>query len=155
MKKIILLLISITSFVGAFAQKIDYRKPASLGVNFFFNDFTTAADIKKNGLGRVIRDKNLFKKDRLESGIALSFLNGLSNNVDFIGTLGGSFVNYPASNSQVSSSVNNGFLLETTASVNVKLLSDKYLVVPYADFGVGVSKFQSNYAAFVPVGLGL
>ena len=142
-------------FVGAFAQKKDYRKPAALGVNFFFNDFKTAADIEKNGLGRVIRDRNLFKSDRLDPGIAISFLKGLSNHVDFIGTLGGSFVNYPASNSLVTSSVSNNFLLEATASVNVKLLSDNYCVVPYADLGVGASKYLSSYAAFIPVGIGL
>jgi outer membrane protein OmpA-like peptidoglycan-associated protein len=155
MKKIILLLITVTMFVGAFAQKKDYRKPAALGVNFFFNDFKTAADIKKNGLGKVIRGKNLFKRERLDPGIAISFLKGLSNHVDFIGTLGGSFVNYPATNSLVTSSVNNNFLLEATASVNVKLLSDNYWVVPFADLGVGASKYLSSYAAFVPVGLGL
>ena len=100
-----------------------------------------------------IRDR--FKRDRLEPGIAISFLKGLSNHVDFIGTLGGSFVNYPESNSLVTSSTNDNFLVEATASVNVKLLSDNYWIVPYADLGVGASKYQSSYAAFIPVGIGL
>ena len=90
MKKLILSVISILLVVSVFAQKEDYRKRSTIGVNFFLNDFQTAADIKRNGLGRVIRAKNLFRSKRLNPGMALSYLKGLSNHVDFAATLGGS-----------------------------------------------------------------
>ncbi|MEO5782008.1 MAG: OmpA family protein [Ginsengibacter sp.] len=153
MKKLILSVISIVLVVSVFAQKEDYRKRSALGVSFFLNDFKTAADIKKNGLGSVIRAKNLFKTRRMNPGIAVSYLKGLSNHIDFAGSLDGSFVSYPIPNQAASSSTN--FLLEATAGLNIKLLSDKYWVVPFADFGVGASKYLSTYAAFVPVGVGL
>ena len=153
MKKLILSVISILLVVSVFAQKEDYRKRSTLGVSFFLNDFKSAAEIKKNGLGSVIRAKNLFRTTRMDPGMAVSYLKGLSNHVDFAGSLDGSFVSYPIPN-QVASSKKD-FLLDATAGLNIKLLSDKYWVVPFADFGVGVSKYLSTYAAFVPIGVGL
>ena len=153
MKKLILSVISILLVVSVFAQKEDYRKRSTLGVSFFLNDFKTAAEIKKNGLGSVIRAKNLFRTTRMDPGMAVSYLKGLSNHVDFAGSLDGSFVSYPIPN-QVASS-NKNFLLDATAGLNIKLLSDKYWVVPFADFGVGASKYLSTYAAFVPIGVGV
>ena len=153
MKKLILSVISILLVVSVYAQKEDYRKRSTLGVSFFLNDFKTAAEIKKNGLGSVIRAKNLLRTTRMDPGMAVSYLKGLSNHVDFAGSLDGSFVSYPIPN-QVASS-NKNFLLDATAGLNIKLLSDKYWVVPFADFGVGASKYLSTYAAFVPVGVGV
>ena len=153
MKKLILSVISILLVVSVFAQKEDYRKRSTLGVSFFLNDFKTAAEIKKNGLGSVIRAKNLFRTTRMDPGMAVSYLKGLSNHVDFVGSLDGSFVSYQIPN-QVASSKKD-FLLDATAGLNIKLLSDKYWVVPFADFGVGASKYLSTYAAFVPIGVGV
>ena len=153
MKKLILSVISILLVVSVFAQKEDYRKRSTIGVNFFLNDFQTAADIKRNGLGSVIRAKNLFRSKRLNPGMALSYLKGLSNHVDFAGSLDGSFVSYPIPNQAASASKD--FLLEATAGLNIKLLSDKYWFVPFANFGVGASKYLSHYAAFLPLGIGV
>ncbi len=153
MKKLILSFISIFLVVSVFAQKEDYRKRSTIGVSFFLNDFQTAADIKRNGLGSVIRAKNLFKTKRMNPGMAISYLKGISNHLDFAGSLDGSFVSYPLTNQAVSS--NKNFLLEATAGLNVKLLSDKYWVVPFADLGVGVSKYFNRYAAFLPLGVGV
>ena len=153
MKKIILSLLTIILFVNAVAQKQDYRKRSALGVNFFLNDFQTAAEIKNDGLGSVIREKNLLRFKRMNPGLAISYLKGLTNHVDFSGTLGGSFVDYPIPDLPLSA--NKNFLLEATASVNVKLLSDNYWFVPFADVGIGASKYKSHYAAFMPVGVGV
>jgi len=156
MKKIILSVIAITLFAGAFAQTSDHRKLSSIGVNFFLNDFQTATELRNNGLSSVIRNKNLFRFSRMNPGMAISYLKGLSNHVDFVGTVGGSFVNYPpVTGSSTTTTGSNEFLLETTAGVNVKLLSDKYWVVPFAHAAVGGSKYLKNYAAFIPVGAGL
>ncbi|MDB5200059.1 MAG: OmpA family protein [Chitinophagaceae bacterium] len=152
MKKLILPFFIIALCASSFAQKADNRKRSTLGINFFLSDFQTAADIKKNGLGSVIRNKNFFKTGRMNPGLSLSYLKGLANHVDFTGTLGGSFVDYPIANLPRFGS---NLLLEATAGVNVKLLSDKYWVVPFADFGVGASKYLSHFAAFLPVGAGV
>ena len=151
MKKLILSFFAILLIISVFGQT-DRRRPTSIGISFFLNDFKTAADIKNSGFGRVIRDKNLFKSDRQNPGLALNYLKGLTNHVDFAASLGGSFVDYPLPTS--STAGRNKFLLEATANFNLKLLTDNFWVVPFADAGVGVSKYLSHYAAFAPLGAG-
>lgn len=134
------------------AQNEDFKRPSSLGISFFLNDFKSAADIKRDGLGSLIRDKNLFRLNRMNAGVAINYLKGLSNLVDFNSTLAASFVDYPVPN--VPSFSREVLALEATGNVNVKLLNDKFWFVPFIDAGVGVSKVKNYYAAFVPVGLG-
>ncbi|HUS02757.1 MAG TPA: thrombospondin type 3 repeat-containing protein, partial [Chitinophagaceae bacterium] len=152
MKKLILSILTILLYTSSFSQDGNYRKQSALGVSFFFNDFQTAADIKKNGFGSVIRQKNLFNTKRMNPGLALNYLKGFTNHIDFAGSLGGSFVDYPIANLP---SKGNHFLLEATAGLNLKLLPDNYWVVPFAHVGIGASKYSSHYAAFMPVGAGL
>ena len=152
MKKLILSIFAITLAASSFAQSTDYRKRPSLGVSFFLNDFISAAEIKKNGLGSVIRSKNLTRTKRMNPGLAVNYFTGLTNKVDFVATLGGSFVDYPIPNHPAFS--NRNFLLEATSSLNIKLLNDNYWIVPFVDFGLGASKYLNNYAAFVPLGAG-
>jgi outer membrane protein OmpA-like peptidoglycan-associated protein len=46
-------------------------------------------------------------------------------------------------------------LLEGVATINLKLLSDKYIITPFLTGGVGASKFGGYYSAFMPFGVGL
>jgi outer membrane protein OmpA-like peptidoglycan-associated protein len=73
--------------------------------------------------------------------------------VDFIGTLGGSFVDYPIQG--IAPQGKDNFLLEATTALNFKLLSDNYWVTPFVDLGVGGSKYGKHFGAFIPAGLGL
>jgi outer membrane protein OmpA-like peptidoglycan-associated protein len=152
MKKIFTPLVLFFLIATSFAQN-NYIKRPSLGVSFFFNDFKTASEIRSNGLVSVIRNKNIFKTSRMQPGMAVSYLKGLSKHIDFIAGLGGSFVEYPVPD-HVAFNENN-FLLEGTASVNLKLLTDKYWIVPFADLGLGASHYEGIAAAFLPVGVGL
>jgi len=153
MRKIFFLLISVFCFATLFAQQEVIPKKQGLGFSFFLNDFETAANIRTNGLVSVLKEKSFFKPSTMNSGIAIDYLSGISKHVDFIATLGGSFVNYPINNKPAFNG--NNFLLEITASLNLKLLSDKYVVVPYIDLGVGASNYTKYFSAFTPVGAGL
>lgn len=153
MKKLILFVFITLLVLSASAQSTDQRRSKSIGVSFFLSDFQSAAEIKKNGLGSVIRSKNLTRTGRMNPGLAFNYLQGLSNHVDFLANLGGSFVDYPIPN-QISTG-NKKFLLEATTNLDLKLLADNFWVVPYLDLGVGISKYTSHYSAFIPVGLGL
>lgn len=153
MKKLLLLFFCATLVVSAFAQENTYKKGNALGINFFLNDFKTASEIRSMGLVSVFNQHDFFKTSRMNPGLAISYLSGLSNHVDFIATLGGSFVDYPIQN--VAPFGRNSFLLETTASLNLRLLTDEYWVSPYIDLGVGASKYKKYFGAFMPVGLGL
>jgi len=152
MKKIILSFLAFGLLINSFAQN-EYKKLPSLGIHFFFNDFKTAAELRNGGLASVIRNKNWSKTSRMTPGLAVSYMEGLSNNIDFIGTASGSFIDYPIPDKS-SLSVTK-FLLDVTAVANLKLTSDKYWVSPYLSLGAGVSKFGGYYGAFIPTGAGL
>jgi len=153
MKKLYFLLISVSYFLTSFGQIETTQKKQGLGVSFFLSDFTTASNIRSNGLVSVLKDKSFFKPSKMNPGLAIDYLSGISKHVDFIATLGGSFLDYPIKNTPAFNADN--LLLETTANLNLKLLSDNYWVTPFIDLGVGASKYQKYFAAFAPIGLGL
>ncbi|NCI50712.1 OmpA family protein [Sediminibacterium roseum] len=159
MKKIIFSLIALGLSAGAFAQTTlpSYKKRPSLGLNFFFKDVTTANLITQNSLGVVLSNKQWAKLGDMAPGVSLSYYNGITDKIDFVTTLGGSFTKFPFSTaSGITPSTNNKFLLEATAGVNLKLLPDNYVVVPYAHIGIGASMYAGTYfAAYIPTGLGL
>lgn len=153
MKKLYFIVMICCCFASSYGQEGASQKKQALGVSFFLSDFKTAANIRTNGLVNVFRDKTFFKPSTMNPGLAINYLSGISKHVDFIATLGGSFLDYPINN--VAPFAANNFLLETNASVNLKLLTDKYWVVPFIDLGVGASKYQKYFGAFAPVGVGL
>lgn len=153
MKKFLLLFVLIPYLGNSFGQSLNYKKGNALGVNFFFTDFKTASEIRSNGLESVLKAHNLFKTSRMDAGLAVDYMSGLSNHVDFISSVGGVFVDYP--NSNIVSSGGTGFLMEATACLNLKLLSDRYWVTPFIDLGVGASNYNKYFGAFIPMGAGL
>lgn len=152
MKKLFVLLLSISLFATSFGQTT-YKKGNALGISFFLNDFKTASDIKADGLAYTLQHGKIFSPSRMNPGLAINYLTGLSDHIDFIATLGGAFLEYPIKN--VAPSNGDKFLLETTAALNLKLLSDHYWVTPFVDLGAGVSKYSSHYSASIPAGVGL
>ena len=152
MKKFILSILTLIVCTITYGQN-DYKKQPTLGFHLFFNDFQTAADVRKNGLANVIKDKKFAKSKRMTSGLAISYIKGLSNRLDFAGTLSGSFVSYPVPNKEANSQ--QFLLLEAAATANLKLISDKYAINPFITLGMGASKFKGYYSAFVPIGAGL
>jgi len=93
-------------------------------------DHSTLASVLNNGQWTKVRD--------MSPGLGLSYFEGLTEHIDFMATLGGSYVKYPFSyKSGVTPPSNTRFLLETSANLNFKLLTDKYFMVPYFTIGVG------------------
>ena len=140
-------------FDNASAQdKNNNKRPQALGVSFFFNDFTTPQRVRSSSIETVFRDDRWAKLRDMSPGLAITYFSGLRKHLDFAGTLAASYVNYPVSNR-----VFNGdaLLVEGDASVNIKLFSEEYWVSPYAQVGIGGSKYRNYYGAFVPLGLGV
>ena len=152
MKKFILSFVTLVVCTISYGQN-EYKKASGIGIHFIFDDFKTASDIRANGLSGVLRAKQWNKLNRMNPGIAISYLKGLSNHVDFVSTLSGSFTDYPVPDKI--SNGNQNFLLEAAATANVKLLTDKYFINPFITAGIGASKYQGYYGAFIPLGLGL
>ncbi len=154
MKQCTLLFIAFCLIATAsFAQNKDEKKAPVLAVNFVLNDFTTAQRLQNHSLAGVLKDKNWAQFSEMSYGLSIQYLQGITNHVDFSGTLAGSFVKYPFPNKPMSS--NDALLVELDAAVNLKLLTDKYTLVPYAVAGVGASMYKgSHFAAHIPVGMG-
>ena len=152
MKKILLSIAAIMVFAIALAQN-EYKKSPTFGFHFMMNDFQTAADLRSKGLSEVLKAKQWSKTSRMSPGIAFSYIQGVSNHVDFAASLSGSYLAYPVPNRAYNGQ--DRLLLEGTATANVKLVSDKYWFNPFLTVGVGASKFKGYFGAFIPTGLGI
>src|SRR3989339_393369 len=158
MKKFLFSLIVVGLATASFAQTpTSYKKRASLGIAFFLNDMYTAEKIGRTSLSRVLQSGAFTPLKEMSPGLSLQYFEGISEHVDFMATLSGTYTKYPFyRKSGVAPSVRSLFLLEADANVNVKLLTDKYVVVPYVTFGVGASMYNGTYfAAQGNTGLGL
>lgn len=153
MKKILAVLLGLYLFApDSFGQNAEVR-PAAIGVSFFFNDFTTASRIRSSSVSQVLSNKQWAKPKDMSPGLAVTYFKGLSKRLDFAGTMAGSFLKYPLANKTFTG---DKFLLEGDASLNLKMVSEKYWVQPYVTAGVGASMYAGKYfGAFVPAGLGL
>ena len=151
MKKLILACTCACLFTGVIAQN-DNKKRPTLAVHFALTDFKTAANLRSTGLASVLQSKEWHKTKHMSAGIGISYLQGITNNLDFAGTLTGTFLSYPINGKPLD--VSSKLLLEAAATANLKLLPDNYCVTPFVTAGVGASKYKGYYAAFLPVGVG-
>lgn len=159
MKKLLFSLIASSLVIVAFAQTtpISYKKRPSLGISFVLKDMFTSDAIGRSSLSSVISNKQWTPFNRMDPGLNVQYFQGLTEHVDFQATLSGSFVKYPFyRRAGVAQPTNSKFLLEIDAAANIKLLTDKYTVVPYLSFGLGASMYGGTYfAAYAPAGMGL
>lgn len=137
----------------AHSQDEDYIQEPTFGVHFIFNDFKTPQVIRATSLGAAIRNKQFGKVKDMSPGLALNYIQGLSPSFDFSSTLTGSFLEYPLK--EAIAAGKDHLLLEIDASLRGKMLSNKYVVSPYLEIGVGASKYKGYFGAFIPAGMGL
>jgi len=137
----------------AFAQDDDAIQKPTFGVHFFFDDFKTASALRANSLAVVLKNREFGKVKDMAPGLAISYLDGITKTFDFTTTLAGSFVDYPMPNK---AAFNRDFmLLELDVSIRGKLISNKAIINPYLQAGMGASLYKSYFGAFLPVGAGL
>ena len=137
----------------SFAQETDYKKDPAIGVHFLLNDYQSAANLRNSSLNSVFLNKQFGKVKEMTAGLAINYIKGLNNHLDFSTTAGGSFVSYDLRNNP--GTAKDRFLLEVDASLIAKLMSDKYWFTPYAQTGVGGMIYGVYYGAFIPAGVGL
>lgn len=153
MKKILFALFALYLLVpAANAQKGEYKRQPAIGISFFLNDFITPQRIRTTSLSQVLADKKFSKMREMAPGLAFNFFKGLTNHIDFAATLGGSFVDYPMPNRVFAS---DNFLLDFSATINLKMTTEKHWVQPYIIAGVAAHKYRSYYGATLPLGLGM
>jgi OOP family OmpA-OmpF porin len=153
MKKILAACIAFYLLVPTLkAQDDEIRRPA-VGISFFLNDFGTASKLRSTSLAQVFRDKSWTKIGDMSPGLAINYFKGMKKHLDIAVSLGGSFVRYPFPNKPAFS--DDKFLLEANASVNLKMVSEKYWVQPYLIAGVGGHMYGHYWGAFMPLGVGI
>jgi OmpA-OmpF porin, OOP family len=154
MKKIAFLVAATLLVVTTFAQTSAKKRP-TLAIHYAFTDFKSGSDVRNNSLVTVLNNGNLYKARRMDPGMAISYMEGFTPNIDFAGTLTGTFLNHPSTAGLSNATGRDELFLEFAATANFKLLTDNYFLTPYITLGVGASKWSGYYAAFVPIGLGL
>jgi len=131
----------------------NYIKNPAIGIHFIENDFRGADYIRNNSLFEAFRNKQFANSKNMKAGLSIDYLNGISNHFDFSVTLAGSYLDYTLHNGTI---LGHGrLILETDASLMVKLFTDRHWISPYLLAGIGSSKYINYYGAFIPVGLGL
>ncbi len=154
MKKFLAVFLALYFIVPAGFSQSDEIRPAAIGVSFILNDFKTADRIRSGSLSRVFSNKQWAKFKEMSPGIAISYFKGLHKKIDLAATLAGSFADYSLRNRPPSSG--DRFLLEADASLNLKMVSEKYWVQPYVIIGLGAQMYDGTYfGAFMPTGLGM
>ncbi|MFY7880144.1 MAG: OmpA family protein [Lacibacter sp.] len=154
MKKLLVCILMVTSLKASFAQKKDYKKLPSLGFHIAGIDFKTAQDLRNKSVESVLKDKQWYRFDRMNPALTLSYLQGLTNHIDFMGRLTGSFLEYPALNPVLLNPASTLYS-EAEANVNIKPLTDRYILVPYLQAGIGASLDKRSFMAYIPLGAGL
>ena len=154
MKKIAFLVAATLFAVSIFAQSGTKKRP-TLAIHYAFTDYKSGFDVRNNSLVTVINNKNLYKVRRMDPGMAISYMEGFTPNIDFAGTLTGTFLSHPSTVGVSNTTGRDELLLEFAATANFKLLTDEYIVSPYITLGIGASKWSGYYGAFLPIGLGL
>ncbi len=150
MNKISLLFVTVALAVSAFSQTTNLKKLPSLGIGFNLKDFKTAELIGAKSLSDVLINKSYAKVNEMAPGLNISYYQGLTNNIDFMSTLGATFTEYIYKGKTFGNS--SGFLLDLDAHLNFKLLTDNYFLVPYITAGLGTSMYRGTY--FTANGIG-
>lgn len=150
MKKIVLLFVTTAIAVSAFSQTTNLKKLPTLGIGFNLKDFKTPGLINSGSLSDVLVNKSYAKVNEMAPGLNVSYYQGLTNNIDFIATLGATFTEYTYKGKTLGN--NSNFLLDLDAQLNFKLLTDNYFVVPYITAGIGTSMYRGTY--FMASGIG-
>jgi OOP family OmpA-OmpF porin len=154
MKKWIMLVFCFLCLSELSAQVTSYKKKPSFGAHFSLIDFKTAADLRVNTLATILEDKKWYRMGTMNPALTISYLEGLSENLDFNARLTSAFLRYPYRNPETTPT-SSRFYMEADANVNLKLLSDKYVVVPYLQAGVGAALASRTFVAHIPLGAGI
>ena len=145
--------------VSATAQTapISYKKRPSIGFHFQLQDVTTAGLIGASSASSVISNNQWTKIKDLDPGMSFQYIEGLNEYVDLQVSVGAASVRYPfRAKSGIAVPAAKRLLIETDVAINVKLLKDKYFLVPYFTIGAGASMYGGTYfASYAPIGFGM
>ncbi len=157
MKRIYAAFFCFTFSFGAVAQDAVREqgelRPKTFGFGIHLNDFVTANRIRNASLESVFNNDQKAGLSQQAPGISLMYAKGVLPYLDFVTafSVGSGTVmleNKPGIEQ------GSGFLA-LDASVQLKLLPERFIVNPYISAGVGASVTQGYYGAIMPLGAGV
>jgi len=137
----------------SFAQGNNKPQRSTFAVSYIYNDFKSAAAVRANNIGNVMKNGQFGKLRNMAPGLSLTYIKGLTKYHDVVTSLTGSFVDYPIPGKPAFG--RDFLLLEADVSVRGKIISNNAAVSPYLQGGVGVSKYKGYFGGYIPVGMGL
>ncbi len=153
MKHIFLSIFLLMALFGLQAQSEKPVKNPTIGLHFFYNDVETAQRIKATSLSDVLKTGNWNRANNMEGGFGLDYLQGITPNIDLIGTFNGSWADYLQQSGTYYGSSN--FLLDVSAGAHLKLLTDKSIVSPFLLLKANFQKYKELNGFSVSPGAGL
>ncbi len=153
MKQLIIILFCLSGFGISNAQNKSQKKPATLGLHFFYNDFATAQHIKVNNLSFVLNNNLWSKPHNLQGGFGIDYLKGLTKKIDAVGTFNASWVNYLSPGFIPYGSSN--FLLDVNAGAHTKAFTDKRTFNPFLIAKAGFTSYKNINGFSLMPGAGL
>lgn len=153
MKQIILSIFLLVACIPIHSQDTKPIKKPSIGLHFFYNDVETAQKIKASNLSAVLKNGDWNKANNMQGGFGLDYLQGLTSNIDLIGTVNASWADYLQPSGSYYGS--NHFLMDLSAGAHLKLLNDNKVVSPFLLLKANYLKYQALNGVSLTPGVGL
>ncbi len=134
-----------------------HKKQPALGIHFSLYDFKSAFLSNKIGFWQTVKNGSLTNIGDMQPGLSLSYINGMTDHLDYVIRYTGCFTQYPETNPArypPLSDLDEHLLSALDASVHFKFLSDQYWVSPFLSGGVGAFDYKGVIGAYMPLGLG-
>lgn len=135
------------------AQVSEAKKPPTLAFHVFYNDFKSAQLMRTTSIKNMLNAGQWHKIGEMQMGFGVNYLKGISRKIDAVAILDGSSTDYLYVNGSTNGS--SKFLLDASAALNIKLLTDNHTLVPYFSGGAGLSSYKGKTGFYIPVGGGL
>lgn len=137
----------------SYCQESPHIKNPAVGISITWDDFESADFIRNYSLSQAFRQHEFAKGNYLKSGLAVSYLRGITPHLDLNIVLNGSYLDYKLRDG---TQLGKGeLLIETEGTVNAKIFTDNSFITPFVTAGGGISKYSKYFGAFMPVGLGI
>ena len=138
----------------ALAQEPVLKKPGSLSFSVSLSDYNFCKTVKDSSLAKAFRQKDWYKPSSKSFGIGVGYWKGLTNHIDFSGTLTGTLSNFPAWFVKDDSIGQAALSTQLDALLHFRLFKDNAAVNPFLTMGLGMGYFSSQAAAYAPLGAG-
>ncbi|RXK62157.1 OmpA family protein [Lacibacter luteus] len=137
------------------AQAPSKKKQQLLSYNLSLSDYELPGLIKDSSASKAFNQNTWYKAGRMSFGVGVSYWRGLTSNIDFSGSLTGTFSNFPANFVKNDTIGQAGFSTQLDALLHMRAFKETAPVNPFLTAGIGMGYFPKQFAVYAPLGVGL